>query len=356
MFNQIQIDTRWVVLFSVRCDHAYYLNKRGAELKFQPSPDTTLLLRNLQLVFRPVESGFEVYCPAGMEAPLARKLEQEGAKLCFYMISSNPHFLHFTELPLVADYGVYYFSNMTPFVLKDGTRLLHPGATASDCLRLPIRPKYFLLQTAKAVAPADIQILDDQGREKAWNATGLEKNTQFNLQLSHLPEGRYTIRIKGEKEIPLFLTSHLQTVLGVLEIHGQGAPETHHLIRKGVLQQPVFNIHFQNRQTHWRYFLIPNGKDRQELSEVAVSENGEKLAFTKPRLTQLSNGAAAYVIESEKPLPLLQKWSDSEKLEMKLRKGEKWISRAVRLEKPGIQMVKPDTSSKKIYSTVYVYL
>lgn len=359
MKSTIHLVISWAKLFSVQCRHDYFRNGLCGDLEFIPTEQTALAMRNYQLVFRPNATGFSVLYKntAPHLQPILRA--PEDLKFVFQIRCTDHRFWHYTDVPFLPEFKALYFSNQQAAAAKSSERLLHAPGIAQHADIVSLRPKRFLLDAGSPVAPADVVVLNSDNKAVDWQSPGrpqTEKASQFAIHLGHYPDGKYLLKVKGAKDVPIYAMDNPASRMGMLEIFVPGASESHRFVQKGKLQEQQYTLHFQNRSTYWKYFLLPIGREELSFSEVQVSMEGEKLAFSKPEAAVVGEGKQALVIESEKPIPLTESLSDTEKLEVKLKKGDRWLSRPVKIEKPGIDMVKPDRQSKKIFSTVYAYI
>ena len=220
-----------------------------------------------------------------------------------------------------------------------------------------LRPKRFSLHFDAPISGGDIEVQGGSGQKIDWFAGDTkEKRTQFLLNLAAYPSGKFQINVKGKPYLQFYMLDKITPVMGLLDIFIGAAAESHKFVQKGSFVDQAYSLRIENRATYWKYFLLPIGKNELDIKEVQVLLDGEKIPFTKPEPVTVGNGVKALMIQSETPIELKEAYSDSEKLEFKFRKGDKWMNKPVKIEKPGVDMVKPDRQSKKVYSTVYAYI
>ena len=360
--HEIQISSHWSELFRIRCKHDYYRDGSCKDLEFVPTEDTQILLKNFRLLFRKQPDGMVVLFNTEKALKLFQSPYLKLSKLSFQIVSNNPFFLHFTDLPFEGSGKVYWFSNLVNQLSKDKEKLIHdtPQLDSKGKQLLPLRPKRFGYTFEKAVAYKDLKILDALKHEMPKKPLQSEKTASHTIDLAHLPTGKYTLKaMKGIADFDFYLTDKFNAGLfGMLDIYFDGPTKNYLFYNKKEIITQDYCIHLRNRSTYWKYILVRNDKNnaKSKLTDAKVSLNGKALAFTKPVPIILNNGRPAYSIESKNEMPLLEKWTDKDKLELTLKKDNKWLSKKAFLPQPKVEMIKPDKESGKIYSVTYFYL
>lgn len=385
--HEIQIKSYWSELFRISCRHDYYRDGICKDLEFVPTEDTQILLKNFRLLFRKQDDGMVVLFNKDKALKLFKSPYLQTSKMSFQIFGSNPLLLHFTALPFQGAGKVYWFNNLVNQLSKDKNKLIHdsPQLDSEGKQQLPLRPPRFGHTFEKALAYKDLKIVDALGKEMpkkpllqvmqlgkipkslAQQPTDIiektlqqEKTTSHILDLAHLPGGKYTLKAtKGITDFDFYLTDKFNpNLFGMLDIYFDGPNKNYQFYDKKAITTQDYYIQMHHRSTYWKYILVRNDKNngKSKLTDAKVSLNGKALAFTKPVPIVLNNGRKAYSIESKEAMPLLQKWTDKEKLELTLKKDSKWLSKKSFLPKPKVEMIKPDKDSGKIYSVTYFYL
>lgn len=281
-------------------------------------------------------------------------------KLVFLIQNTNPRFFNFTELDFQGQDYLYYFNNLHSS--KAEPRLLHPGNEGvDDSLLIRSVFKVFELPVASTASQPTMKLLDAHGQVQTIDAEQVQDlragNGTMRFSLPHLPDGKYDLSIDQE-QFPIYLSAEpLHRYFGVVELFVKNAAKGNELMGKTEMAERTFALQFQNRATYWRYFLIDQAArtEKPALSEPQVNQNGTKLKFSKPEEAVLPNGQVALMIESEEPLPLEELMSNKEVLTLKVKHHGKWLPKPIRLPKPTVDIIKPDRSTNKIYSEVFVY-
>src|ERR1700741_3903894 len=99
------------LLFSVAVTHTYFADSIIPYLLIEPDPLTKNILDNLNLIFRQVEGGFNVYYDTSVPQPDHMNIYQ-GKKLSFILRVADPCFLNYTLLPPYTNSLIFYFSNV----------------------------------------------------------------------------------------------------------------------------------------------------------------------------------------------------------------------------------------------------
>jgi hypothetical protein len=108
----LQVESRHKEFFGVLCLHSYYSNSICKDLEFEPTPQTSMLLRNYGLVFKPINFGFVVlYSPDDSK----ERLREMPAKTRFSFVikNNNPNFMNFTQVPFWPEGVAFHYSNLS---------------------------------------------------------------------------------------------------------------------------------------------------------------------------------------------------------------------------------------------------
>lgn len=363
--HQISIQSRWGKMLEVNCLHTFYRDGQCRDLVFQPTDETARRMNNLRLLFRPSDTGFSILYNEEKLRQLMDSPYLKGGKFSFRIYSRNPNLINFSALPLDADDGIYVFSN-TQEQVQDKLKFMHkpPYLPEDKDIRVPLRPRFFHLGLSKPTPYTNIKLLGESGEAVTLPSMkeerAKEKFERQPLDLRSLDEGVYTVQVKGQKDFTFYASNASpEGLFGFLNVRlDDKVPGKYSLFSGNSINSQEYFIRLEGRKTYWRYMLVPqDGKNGNgKYTEVKVSFNGKEIPFSTPVPTVLSNGSPAHYIETTEPQALLEKVSDSEKLEMKLKKDKKWLSKTIRLPLPTTKMVKPDKVSGKVYSVVYVYL
>ena len=364
MKQTIEVVTQWGKLFGLKYSHEYYHDGYGTDFTYFPSEETRQVMRNLRLALRAHNGGIMVLYDGQAVHRLFEKNTKLPEKLTFYIKNNAKYFTNFSDLSFESNGRLYYFSNDTNKAGKQN--FIHAGERLTEEAEIQTYTRFQNLYLAfpKAKAFSDIKIINAAGEEiplePALKKVDVsEKLTEHRISLRNLSEGKYTAKVKGEKtDFSFYLRdTSSEQIWGIIDIFLKPTGKSGQIFSAKELLKPNYTLHIGARDTYWKYILVgQNGKDKNAYSDAKVIYNSEEIDFTKPVKMTLGNGKTAYSIESKKPIKLKEVRSQTDRLQLKLKAGGKWIPRAVKLPKPDISMLKPDTKANKIYSTTYIYV
>lgn len=358
---EVSLEMLWTQLLSVKIGHAYYADGVCRDLTFQPTMETELNLKNLRILFKETPDGFTLVADAKKSLGLVNSPLLKVEKLSFYIRNNNPRFYNFTDLAFPAAGGLFYFHNrLENMVGKQKMKLLHSGETFSAAEEEQIRwaSRRFEYQWS-GKKPAKWEVADALGNKLPADAAVLpEGAAKLRIDLRDRPEGAFSLKA-GEKPF-LFYTSDkvLDGYFGILDIYLDKASGKYAWIGKDQFINQEYHLQFLNRKTYWKYFLVDQSakKEKPNFSDPLLSINGTELPFGKFTFTELPNKHHAAVVESTEPLALKEIVSETDKILLRMKRDGKQIAKPVKLPKPGVEIVKPDKASGKVYSEVYAYI
>ena len=365
VWSQFKIESYWSLMLRFECKHNFYKNNYCPDLKFVPTDETKISLNNLRLILKEQEHGFVLLYDKDQSLKLLNSEVNRPHKLSFVIRNENYRFLNISKLPFVKDDKIYYFSNKSGKADKDQLKLIHKSdfVEHTEENRIPLRPWTFDYEFSKPTSFLDFDIINPEG--KKLKKPDLEekfakaKHNYQHIDLRYMPSGRYTIQSKGEKDFSFYLMpSWDDKIFGVVDIFFDDIQKDLVLFDKKEIKYQEYGIQFETRNTNWKYILIDqnDGTKADPIEDVKVSLFDEQIKFTKPEKIRLTTGKEAHVIESIDEIPS-EEWTTSQvKLEMKIKKKNKWSVRTYKLPKPGIDLIKPDRQKNKVYSVVYYYL
>ncbi|MGK0363299.1 MAG: hypothetical protein ACI85O_000344 [Saprospiraceae bacterium] len=364
MRQSIEIATRWGKLFSIKYLHDYYHDGVGSNFQYVPSEETRQVMRNLRLVVREHQGGIVVLFDGDSALERLNNHAALPEKLIFYIQNNSKYFSNFSDISFDNSGKSYYFSNNLEESTKDTLLHKHNYITQEPDIDLYTRFQSIFLKFEKPKAFSEIQVLDVMGNpvntESAVSKLSRdEKFKEHRISLRNLSEGKYSVSIKGEKQPRQFYLKDTSTqqIWGVIDIYLKPQQKAYQLFNQKEFLKPTYSLRVGARDTHWKYILVAQkGNKDIAFSDAKVTYNSEDVAFTKPDKIRLKNGQSAFSIESKTPIKLKEVRSQTDRLELKLKNGSKWMPRAVKLPKPDISMIKPDEKSSKLYSTAYIYV
>ncbi|MEY4902825.1 MAG: hypothetical protein RLZZ292_640 [Bacteroidota bacterium] len=366
--NFLNIDLHFARFFSVQCQHTFYKGQACKDLTFAPSEATAAWLNDMGMLFKVQPSGMIVlYNQKHTQRILEKSDDLAQTKLTFYIRSTNNYFHNFSEMPFLKGTHIQYFSNVEKNIevnstKEETTKFIHPKGYVETSSEIRFKLPLFEQTTSKAISLEEFQLIDGLGNKCDFINTDRDnklKNTIHSFDLRHLPEGRYTLKAKGEPDVDFYLLLRPRLLFGVVEIFLQPKPNDYKIFDKSINFQE-YTIRYKARDTYWKYIVIPHNPvalGKGEFVEVAILEEGEKIPFSKPQPHHIKvtekNG---FYVVSEKPRALQEGTTDNEKLELKLKKGDKWMMRSYKISKPGVAYLEFDEKTQRIFSTTIIYI
>lgn len=354
MQSKIDIGFDWDKLITVQCKHSFYRDGKGKDFEFIPTNKSSVLFKNYKVFYKSVDNGFMIFCNAPQFSRIHALKKVTDQKLTFLIKNKTSTLANYTDLSFNHFDEVYYFSNLHVSKNK-GDVLLHDEEFMKEQKKIRIYSPFQVLKY-NSVAKGN-RLIDHRGKEIKREAWYEEKFDMHVIKLKSLQEGKYTF-VNGKESMDFYVMDYVkEPVWGILDIHLYDLPKSAGFLEKNKLAPVEYGINLHHRSTYWKYFIIGQSKELElKVDEAKVSYNGEDIAFTKPSKVVLSNGVEAFAIESKKPMELKEHVDVTDKLELKLKKGNKWQNKTYRVPKPKVDRVKPDRKSNKIYSTTYIYV
>ena len=354
MQSRIDIGFNWDKLLSVQCHHEFYTDGKGKDFEFIPTNKTSVIFKNFKTFFKGVNNGFIIFCDNKQFSRIHSLKKVSDQKLTFLIKNKNNLLANYTDLSFNHFDEVFYFSNLT--INKNNNKLLlHEEEYMKDQKKIRIHSPFQVLKFNE-IAKGN-KLIDQRGKVVNREFWYEERFDLHVIKLRNLSEGKYTF-INGKNSMDFYVMDYIkEPVWGILDVFLYDLPKYGDFFDKDEIKPVNYDIRFQSRSTYWKYFIIGQNKELElNLEDTKISYNGENVAFTKPQKVTLSNGIEAYSIESKKPIELKELHHVTDKLEMQLKRDNKWQNKTYKVPKPTIERLKPDKKANKIYSTTYIYV
>ncbi len=353
---------RFDKLFEVRLKHLYYHDEVAKDVTVVPTAETSRLMQDNRLLFRAANNGFFVAgetaaADAGTSPDLLELKRELPPDVCFrfHLITRNRIFSNITRLPVPdSEADIIRFDNRQDSTDGDAL-LLHPGSHAGDDATPVARLKDGLWRYNRPAtnASGSARVLDYRGREILKQTVEAQNGElEFGFDLTPFPAGFYTLwedqnAVETRYHTNEWLPGRLN---GVIEIKtGDHAAPSHRLLDEDDhLNQPVYEIHFDQQATYWRYHIY----NRSDVKlGTPVIEAG---SFT---FQQQSGGGATdpLVFESQQAIPLKEHGISG--ISLRRQTGNATHLVLDDLPNPDISFSEPDPADpQKHYSDIFIYL
>jgi hypothetical protein len=367
---------QYTLLFRIECLHGYFGGGPCRGLTLAPTEDCRQMLARYQMLFRPDNGGGAVYYPSRSPLDLLNQFDETEA-FTFALTSTDPALANYTEVnPRKAHpvETIFYFDN----------RLDHNGGSSDQTCRLntlgapleraavPVRGKLLSVVNTQAGQVSVAEPLD--GRIVAQGPLVAKRPVQLDLRKQ--PEGLYLRRINGKPPRRFYLSDQPPVRRwGVIAIYPGGSRQAAHLPKsctviggEGEVHPRTFVLALESRKTIWRYYIIPSA-DKQDFSHYevvsiikrtpgtnSVAEN--EIPFTLLPETRMVHGRAAWVFESQSPMPLMFSPANVFSLSLRPNQNGRPAQRTVRLPyaQPASLAVRQDVNPQQMCSEIFVYV
>lgn len=230
-------------LLTISNQHGYYTSGLLKQWELLPSPDTVAQLNRFRMGFHRYLDEYLITCKtddngdALFEAPA-------GARFTFYFFPNDPHFINYTDLPdKEASTDVYIANNASG-----------PGAFALSSLplRSPIFNHAFVAGAEVTVVvrnESDVQVF---AQDFATDSGSYEEG----IDLSGLPEGRYTVVVQEdgeadqETEYYIMPTGRGRRPFAILQFYNSGSGAFDY----SSIQ--AYTLDFQTKENQWIYKIM----------------------------------------------------------------------------------------------------
>jgi hypothetical protein len=347
-------------LVAVEFAHDYYVNSKSNDFLVWPAPLCSQILKGTGLLFKATGNGFKLYADVRKLANsfVLKKQLANNLKFTFLVKLTNPFFLNFTELPVVAQpKGVYYFNNLTKNIsLQNQLYIVKKDDVVDGADEKYVSPEDYLRVESgnfnwhfDSNAPrvtAELRF-PDSGVSIVQNLENNNDSFQFQFGLTSLPAGRFDLYVNGLKvNTQSFYNSSPfgdESVFAIIELFNSDVlPVEYQFIDKnGFIQPKKYVIPFCRRKTKWRY--IVNKISNVAFPDPTIIESEDKWHFT-------SKGSM--VFESDELIPMQE--NPISGIYFQRDAGDSSSIMHTSLPNAPVDMIRPDILQNQIYSDIYV--
>ncbi len=286
--------TTYHPLFGITILHGFYRDGVSRNVRLEPTPATTGLLRRFGLVFRPNDRGGTVYGeldPTNPAPRLLRPLESEAAVFTFLLQPIDPAFLTITALPAYTGHPIFYFNNRFDGV--DGETRFLGDSVASQPVGAPIR---FVDRDTYTYAFAPAR---QHGTVTISDITGAVRHTVsfsepapievLTIDLAGIPDFPASLYTAGDDqggEERFYYAPSLfgKSCFGIVDIFTRDLPAEYAFIdAAGALNSAkgAYAIGFDARETTWRYIVESKyANNGIVLTDLSIQSTPAGITFT----------------------------------------------------------------------------
>ena len=313
--------------FGIQCLHDYFSDGLCRVLSLRPTRECAQLLARYGCLFRPMDAGGAVYYADAGDGKFVRGYI-ESRPLGFTLTCGDSLLESYTDIDLSdarasPAESFYYFNNADYNAGKDSSStrlLLSPPGAALASGPVVVKPSAFVIDFGAALGEATLSVLDSLNGQAIWErTTHKEKTSSWNLNLSDVPEGRYSLKINGKATMEFYLF-HQPAInyWGLIEIFAGGsgtgdpvAEDCRLFEANGQPRECEFSVSMNARKTTWRYHIVNNSPERQHYEDYTVigtrknPQQSKEILFTKKKPTG-GAGVETLLFESQQDIPLRQ--------------------------------------------------
>lgn len=277
--------TRSNILAEVTVNHDYYANGRWEDVFLEVSRESRRHLEAMRL--RYLQDAGRIRLVRDKTLFSGRKgLAKKPYLACFIRLllkSRTNFFAHYTDVPRNSSLSEpLYFSNRDVLGGLSGPELSKEGIVSqTDTLQMV--PKQFMLFPGAGVGKT-VKILK---YDSVVTVRMINDNGEVWIDMGHLPEGRYTVRIKGKEDQYIFTTNQNQDrCLAYIDLFID--PE-----KLTLDEHDRYTLNFSAREIFWRYNVYVGDRAMEEL---LVEAPGSSLTFEEITTTdQTENRLRSFI-------------------------------------------------------------
>ena len=292
-------------LAAFTCRHSYFASGLARPLSMRPTADCVRLMQRLHCRLRNETGGGTIHAGVDEAGFLAAALDS-ATPLGFALVVDDPYFASYTATKWTPGFVVHY-SSRSPAAAHPGTR----GEQVLAGETVALKTRAFTHRFAAPRQGAAIAVLRASDEAAVFSAPAPAGPFEtLALDLRHLAEGRYELRIDGAPALAFYLCDDAPAGLwGVVELFGLGD-----LVKRGSPPGSAarYAVALEARATIWRYVILGGADATLALAgRVAPAPDAPRktLAFKGPTTMQFCD-RAALVFESASPIALRERPGD----------------------------------------------
>lgn len=361
--QQLVLLNKFQELLQMNVQHDFFDSTyfpKGA-LSVRPTNATILALKQYQLQFRELASGFMLGYGSSSTITPIKELDKP-IQLSFFMEINDQKFLNYTNLPFeFNDDQIFYFNNRLLEKEDTENRNLSLDTYVTEEDKIDILPPVFDYDFDDEQYGTEVQVVNAL-EEVVFEQILEDGAVSCNISLVGEAEGKYALMVDGLEEKIFFLFKGMKAPMAAIDvfIDKDDFGEYSFFDEDEELVKQKYSIYFKPRELRWRYLIIEAGRKQMykdhEIYDSTKKEDYEPVEFEEVEVVQLETGKEVHSVWTATPIPMEQKQPQKFKLKTKRGKsGVEWI-----VDLPCIsaaQNLKVNLLDKtEIYSELIVYL
>jgi len=353
--------TRFTQLFEIQLEHAFYKDGRCPDMQLVPTPATQQHFQKLGLLFKPHASGAHIlYKFTEGESTVIQSFSAPFT-LSFLLLSKNPTFLNFTDLPIEQKPIQYYFSNASKQANSEGKIKLNQGDFVSVDDVGSFTGAVFPIEV-NAEKEKKVNLKMNNAADELLLEEIVEDQQYYHLDLSKQEPGKYSISVDDQAPSSFYYEPALNAQhFGLIKLQIDGQDQSFFDSQKKV----VFALQFKTRSTTWRYHIV--NQQAAPNQEYKIIDKTNSVQFTEGEEVNLPNGSNAMRFDSiddaetKEGVSLQERYSGHFQLELYgavQQLGGRRSKKTMILPNAGPQQVRIEKSDEglRAYSDIYVYV
>lgn len=359
---ELNLQTKYEQFFKVDILHDYFEGGLFPAIEIIPDKMTTLRLKQYQLKAACDGASLIVGFGSGTTAGPSIGQIDKPVKLSFWLKINDQNYLNYTNLPYEFGDYIYHFTNRDTDKIEDEFSNLSNDEFVQEMDRLALSGRMFDYRFEDPMDDVEVQVVNELG-EVVFEQQLEGESSMCTVRLDDEDPGKYTLLLDGLDEFSFYLAGDgIKNMFGVIDIYidkeddgpfslftEDGAP----VVKKD------YNIHFKNRAVRWKYLFLETNMANPQHIEHEIYNSGKhskNVNFTKAESVELDDGSMAVMIETEAPLPFLEK--QEERFKLRTLRGKSKIEWVTDLPVPSAKdMLKVNINDKNdVFSEIIVYL
>ena len=261
-------------------------------LNIVPSKETARHFKNYNMLMKKNGNRFSFYIGTASQSTFDFNKDFEGlTDLYFQVITDDPLFFNYTDIPYLNGQQICYFDNTSNPEVPD--RLQQNQFTGTEDL-IAFKQKRLTVQLP--AGKTDLEIKKNDGESIKKVSVDGSKAKNYQLDLNSQDEGVYELWLNNQRQEIFFLGGKLpENCLGVLHfnienlIHGDNGPR--------------YNLTFNARSVYWQYRVVVRETRKIEVVDMRITGVREE-KYAGPEKQQIADGRTAQVFTTTTPVRL----------------------------------------------------
>lgn len=365
--------TNFQVLFEIELIHEFYEPEKNIrfakDLAIEPTPFCFDLLRDCGFLFRKKPNGFSVLADALKEKSngytLKKPIESQ-LIFSFFLLTKNPYLLNFSELPLMENHGqmIYRVHNLQNNIKEK--QLLLTRDIQSEFLGekdlIFAKSRSFSHQFTTDKIAVEMQVRDETGNTiMSKTIFSNEGFVDYQVDLSGLSPGSYTLFEDNIKELDFYADNQIagKNIFGVIDIYNSDkvaeayrfTDDTYRILPK------KYTLKIASRKVFWKYMVVLKNHKKAASQDLTINLTGNHggLNFIRQADVVLPDGLRAVPFISDRAVAFSSKPLKGIQL-IKQNNHSSGIFEIQNLPNAPVYAIKPDSTSDKIYSEIFIYV